>query len=418
MDLLGEFTNLVYTGEHPWEGKNMKRSFLILTIALISGRGVSAETLEVKPYGFFLPKYIFATAGLVSFTTPFHENQNEVAPSAAALADIGTNAHPRTTWQIGQSRFGVVFGYGSQLSGTLEVDFVNNLTAASPEFVLLAPRLRLAKIDYRISPTLALTFGQDWDIFNGGVGAYTYNTVGNYYQAGNVGFLRQQLVVRIGESRGWNLSLALGMPQKNDQTNARPGHDAGPELTLLPTTAANLTYKEDNTNFYGVSLIAGRVLYTPSTQSAHSASGISLFGLKDFGLISLHAKAYYGKNLHNLKTITLVSGGAINGQIFDVYEYGGFFTLNTMIEEVVGVFAGAGYGSVFNTNSIPAGAGLLGTILTGNRKLVVGADFRLRSNLYAYAEISSFRSRYNEGSPANINAYVATMVDVGMKLNI
>ena len=332
---------------------------------------VSGDRLEVKSYGFFLPKYIMASAGLVTFATHQMQHQNEVAPSAAAVGDLSNNSRARSTWQLGQSRFGVVFGYGPQLSGTLEVDFVNNVSAASSEFTLLAPRLRLAKIDYRISPTFAITFGQDWDIFNGGVGGYTYNTVGNYYQSGNVGFLRQQFIVKLGENQGWGLALALGMPQKNDQTSANPGMDGPPELTLVPTMAANLTYKEDNSNFYGVSLIAGRVLYSAKVTDAHSAAGISFFTLKDFGSVSLHGKVYYGKNLHNLKALTLSSGSILGGQSYDFYEYGGFFTLNTMLTEVMGVFVGAGYGSVFNPQDIPAGTGPAGNSFI--RQLEIGS---------------------------------------------
>ena len=394
----------------------MKRKIILLIIGSITTLGTAhAEELQIKLNGFILPKFIFSSSALNSFST-----QTETAPTAVSVGtgSSGLNSHPRTTWQIGQSRFGSNFKYGPKLTGKLEIDFFNN-NDASPEFSLLAPRLRIAKIDYKISDDLSLTAGQDWDIFNGDVGPFTYNVVGNYFQTGNVGFIRQQLALKSGGSTGLNVSIALGMPQKNDNSaTGAPVTDNTAELNLLPTFAMNMTYKQDEKSFFGMSAIASRILYTPSTDDFHSAFGLSAFIAQSFTGFELRAKAYFGRNLGNLNMLTLSNGGgsSLASNSYDFIEAGGFITGRIPIGELYGVFGGVGYATGLNAGDIPST--ISGNILTGNLKIGAGLDYSFVQNLKAYSEFSFLNSTYNQGSAGNVISYAAGVVDIGMKLDI
>ena len=377
---------------------------------------VAADEIEIKMTGFIMPKIIDASAGLMTFTT-----QTETAPTAVAPQQ-GVNSLNRTnraTWQIGQSRLGASFKYGPKATAKVEVDFFNN-NDASPEFALLAPRLRLAVAYYQFSENLLGFMGQDWDIFNAHVNPHTYNFVGYYYQAGNAGFIRQQLGFTLGKAQGVNFSLALGMPQKNDNSaQGTPVSDSKSETSKVPSFAAALSLKGEKDDIVGIAGIMSRVLYSTSFVDSHLAYGITLFTIKNFSAFQIRARAFYGQNMNNLNMQTLTSGSqnANTGQgAYDFREWGGFMTALFPLNGWWNVFFGLGIDSSVNPSGISAQ--IVGNLLTLNSKGSAGADFALSGNLKAYVELSFFASRYHEGLVNNPNTYQAQMIDVGVKFDI
>lgn len=251
---------------------------------------------------------VIASTGVQSFSWP-----TAVAITGAAnpvlLADPNAAL---LSFQVQQTRAGLIIGEGTPVKGQLEVDFVH-FDTSSPT-VQAFPRLRIALIDWTPAEGHHLFLGQTWDIFSP-VNSHTFNLVGNLFNAGNSGFMRHQL--------GWNgrfgdleVVVAAGMQ----------GANAGPtfnniERSATPTGSARLGYYLAPKSWFGVSAIASSLRFTSGTMRERRASfGASAFADLTFGPISLRAEAYVAQNMVNMGALTLGTGRF--GQ--DVMDAGGF----------------------------------------------------------------------------------------------
>src|SRR5262249_15952990 len=153
------------------------------------------------------------------------------------------------------------------------------------------------------------------------VAAHTANLVGNFYLAGNAGFMRQQAGYA-GKFGPVEAQLALGMPGSNNTAGV-----ANLGFGAIPTFALRVGYRLRRDSWVCVSGIATGMGFTnPATPRLTAeaerrvAWGANAFADLTFGTVNLRAKGYVGQNLANTGTLTL-AGGRFGA---DVRDAGGF----------------------------------------------------------------------------------------------
>ncbi len=193
--------------------KKKERSLrnILFLIAVIFPNPLWANDISYDFYGILKATSFYSSKPLNSFSYV-----NSSAPTGAAT-DQGQPVSFKNsgTWsqQVAQSRAGVNVSE-DKLLGNFEIDFIN--FAVSSPTTESHPRLRRAFVKYSISESHSLQMGQDWDTFSP-ARPTTLDYVGLYFNAGNVGFMRQQ-VKWLYHSKSFSSELSLGLPGKNPST--------------------------------------------------------------------------------------------------------------------------------------------------------------------------------------------------------
>jgi len=321
-----------YTLGHTQESSIKK---LILLSSLCLSHTLAAETLkgfETDAYGFIRASAIYSSGGVASFS-----NTNAVAPTHASARTNVQDDTSRLSFQLQQSRIGTTLKKQDILA-RLEFDFVD-FNKATPT-TQMVPRVRIASVTYGWENQKVI-IGQDWDLFSP-TSAFTYNYVGNYFLAGNAGFMRQQLQYLRTEG-DYELGGAIGLANSNPTAK-----ENDTELSRSPSYAARISKKLDNGKV-GLSGIYAHLSYRANEVISKDAYGINAFYEKTFGLLAFRSEAYYGQNLANLGALTLGKGTSEA----DVKEFGGYASAQYKLSEKNFVFGGAGIAKVDNRSVIP-----------------------------------------------------------------
>lgn len=270
----------------------------------------------IKVYGILNTRVVASSGGVESYGQP-----NASAPTSAANSVIG-NAQDRRrlSFQAAQTRIGFKINESDNLSGQLEFDFVD-FKKATPT-VASTPRVRLAKVQYKMGGGHALVMGQDWDV-HAPVNPHGINLVGALFLAGNTGFIRQQVKYLYSADR-FEFVAGVGI------AGANIGSKDGPlELDSTPSVAAQGVYKF-TAGRIGLSAIGAQLpfaLGTPQERKA-LAYGTSIFSeLNPTASTNIRVEVNYGQNTANLGLVTLASGNAAN----DNQELGGFISARQAI---------------------------------------------------------------------------------------
>lgn len=283
---------------------------------------------------------IIGTNGVQTFAWP-----NASAITAAANpALVGAPDDAYLSFQVQQTRVGLVAGEGTDVLGKLEIDFIH-FDQSSPT-VQAFPRLRIALLDWTVAPGHRLLLGQTWDIF-APLNTHTVNLVGNLFQAGNSGFMRHQ-AGWIGRFDALEVALMVGFQ----------GANTGPsfsnlEQSFTPTGAARITYNFGATGSVGVSGIGSALRFTDpmgGPEQRRAAFGGNVFADLTFGPLNLRAEGYIAQNLANMGALTLGSGR----YGVDVADAGGWISGRVTLGEhaVYAMFGGAG---VFDPSQVVPG---------------------------------------------------------------
>ena len=337
----------------------------------------------VQGYGFIIPTIVGASAGVDSFS-----QNNASAFTSAAHPLLATSPDQGAlTFQVAQSRFGIVVGASPKVRGRLELDFID-FTKSSP-MMTAVPRLRRATVEYTLNETDLLTLGQEYDLFSYLV-PHTYNFVGHYYQAGDSGFMRQQLIW-LRNTGSTEYGAALGL----QTSNATPSMN-NLELSLRPTLALRWASLGAQSK-WGISSIATQILVDRVANQYRSAWGLNAFAeLKTSdSAFNLRAEAYGGRNLANLSMLSLSFGNSVA----DVSEVGGWLTGRWGISSQTGVFGGVGYAQVLNPQQMLASYSVTsngssnsyqlsgtGPGIERNGTLRLGMDYKPEPNLTWFLE--------------------------------
>ena len=384
---------------------------ILATVTLLSTGVASAATLQgfdATAYGFIKASAIYSTEAVGSFN-----NTNMSAPTHA-LVDTGANRESRLSFQTAQSRVGAILKKGDNLSGKIELDFID--FAKSSPTTQMNPRVRIAAVTYSWGNNKVIV-GQDWDLFSP-VNGYTFDIVGMYFKAGNSGFMRQQAQY-LKTSGAWELGGAVGLNAAN------PGvSDTDTEYSKAPTYALRLSRKLE-AGRVGVSGIYSRIdLYNPNGSPQvnpngkhHESYGANIFFERNIGQLGLKAEAYYGQNMDNLGTLTL--SRAANG--IDTKEYGGFLSAQYQVIEKNFIFGGVGIAKIDNpsdmanvaTATTPATPA--SNFLASNSVLRVGWEYKVTEDFSWISEISHFTTNTKVAGD-NYKLAVADTIESGVQL--
>lgn len=230
---------------------------------------------------------------------------NASAPTSAQNPALVPHADdPHLSFQVQQTRLGMVLGEGTDFRGQVEVDFIH-FDQSSPT-TLAYPRLRIASIEWHFAPKQRLFLGQTWDLFgntNGSLLSHSMNLVGTLFQAGNIGFMRQQA--------GWSgrfgdveLAAAAGLQGANNGPSFN-----NIEQSATPTGSARVMVHLGENGVVGASALATSLRFSSGSDlERRTAAGGQLFADLSLGPINLRAEAYIAQNLANLGALNLGQG--------------------------------------------------------------------------------------------------------------
>jgi hypothetical protein len=343
----------------------------------------------VSLYGFIQPSWIGASTGVDSFSQP---NMSAYTAASNPVLDPNFN-RAQSSFQVAQSRFGLLVKPEEKFSGRIEMDFVN-FSKASPTTQAL-PRLRRASIDYKTSENVTFRFGQDWDLMQAQM-PFTYNWVGHYFETGDIGFMRIQAMALV-QSGDFEHGFAVGLPTSNGD----PANNAI-EVGMVPTVSFREVYKSHEGTQLGFAVIGSSLLPASKTGDRFFAGAGTLFGgTKVTPALEILAKAYIGQNTSNLGMLGL---GYTNGISPSIREAGGYLTGRATLSESIALFGGLGGSWVLNTSDLSpsynvsaAGAYSLsgnGTGILYNLTARLGGEWKAEKNLAFFLELASLHTKY------------------------
>jgi len=247
-------------------------------------------------------------------------------------------------FQTQQTRLGLVIGEGGPIIGQVEVDFVDYTKSSPAQSTTI--RVRQAFAEWTINENHKLSLGHRWDVFSP-LNSHTYDIVGGMFQAGNAGFMRQQLIYT-GTAGSFEGVLALGLTQQNN-TNAF----TNVEYNRMPTIAARASYRPGKATWVGVAVIGTRLAFDAAkpTEKARLSLGANVFADLTRGALNLRAEAYGGQNLNNLGLLVLGQGTRTQ----DVQEVGGYASAKVTLAKEHAVHVVVGGAFVLNTEDLPLG---------------------------------------------------------------
>lgn len=311
-----------------------------------------------RVYGLLKPTIAVSSGAVESFSNP-----NMVAMTAAGNPVLSNSpAQARLSFQIQQSRLGVWFGEGTPYRAQVELDFVD-FTKASPTVAAL-PRLRIAKLEWSPIKEFTLVAGQDWGLEQP-VNPHGINLVGGAFQAGNTGFMRQQVKV-IGKLGDFEVAAAAGL-----QNNNNTAKDGLVELSLTPTAAARAQWNVGGRGRLGASFIGTSTLLRGGPTPLRTFAGeVGIYGdvniLKDW---NVRFEGYWGQNAANLYLLALGQGRAgatVNDGAVNIRELGGFISTRFLLGGPVSMYGTIGGASVLNADDVVPSYNYSGTVDPAN----------------------------------------------------
>lgn len=362
--------------------KNSKL-FIISIISLLFIQRTFSETAKFEPYGFLKTSVMYGTDPILSFS-----NTNMVAPTSAANKGLYTQGNDRTSFQVAQSRLGTKINGPQDISGLLEIDFID-FSQSSPT-TQTRPRLRRIYVEKKFSDSFSVQVGQDWDTFSP-FRPDTYDIIGLYFNGGNIGFMREQIKVK-KKIKKVTLEVALGQANKNTNLGNNQVEEDN-QLSLAFNVKGDLGEKSS----IALSGITGKMSYnnTQNQTPYGVALGYQCKGLGKDEFSKLTFEGYYGKGLSNLNLLDLPG---------DTYaeSLGGYITYQRELYKDYQVRLGQGFAkrslagaSVLSTNKSYSNLGL-------NENLVSRFSLtRKFSELQVYSEFSHFESSYDRKSKSN-----------------
>lgn len=286
-------------------------------LLLLSAAASAADAPQVSLYGALRPTLSFADGAVASYGRP-----NEAAITAAANPRIVADAEAaRLSWQVAQSRFGLRAKAG-QATGVLELDFID-FNVASPT-VGAKPRLRIATVDWAFAPGTHLTVGQTWDAF-APLNPLHRNLVGGSFQAGNVGFMRQQAILD-HKAEAVHLTAAVGMAGSNNGLA-----DGGLELTPAPSATGRAGLRVGEAGELALSGFWARVGLQDAegaVQHTQAWGALASAELKPAPRTQLRGEAFVGQDLQSTGMLSLAQARlGPDGGLIDLREAGGWISL-------------------------------------------------------------------------------------------
>jgi opacity protein-like surface antigen len=373
----------------------------------------------IRPYAVLKPVLVFSGRPVESFSQP-----NASAVTAAGNPVLAALPHEAGyTLQVAQSRLGFWFAEGQPVRGQFELDFVD-FGKSSPT-VQAVPRLRIAKVEWALSDSTLLSVGQDWDLW-GSVNPHTIDLVASSFQAGNTGFMRQQIKL-IWQNESLEVSGALGLPVVNAASKALI-----PEHNGLPSLAARAALIFGPVGRIGVNGWATSLRFAPNTpaEAKSFAGAFGIYGdVTPVERLNLKFEGYWGQNFANTGALALGTGRATvnattgEAEVIDLTEVGGFLSAKYGFDATHSIYGSFGiahilnpedvipsynYGSATPDPSLPASAAVLagtGPGMKQNLTVKLGYEYRYSKAIAFLVEGFLFKSQHvlNADADADID---------------
>lgn len=219
---------------------------------------------------------------------------------------------------MAQTRIGTKLSSGPA-SAMVELDFIDfNLSNPTTG---AKPRLRQATVGYDAGNHTHITLGQTWDAF-APLNPFHRNYVGGSFTAGNLGFMRDQLIVT-HKTKAAEFTGAAGFIGSNNSTS-----DGAIEANPVPTVSARAGLLLAEKKQIGAAGFYGQV--PVSLDDKTIAWGANVFAdLKLGKKAALRGEAYVGQNLAATGMLTLAQPvvDADTGNIHDIKETGGWLSM-------------------------------------------------------------------------------------------
>jgi hypothetical protein len=394
-----------------------KLATVALAALLIPSDAFSA--VDVKLTGFIKAGVIGSTRSVQSFGYEEYTAPTAARPEITLANGSTVNDDGGLSFQTAQTRFGLAASIDENTKGVLEFDFVD-FTKSSPT-TQMYPRVRIAKIEYRFNEHTLLQAGQDWDIF-APLNTFSYNYVGTNFQAGNLGFMRQQAIV-VFSGDNFEQKAALGLFAANPTSSL-----TDIERSDIPTVAYSAAWGS-TPNRFGLSAIYSKFIVRPAgSRELTDMYGLNVFAEQKLGSFDLRAEAYYGQNTGNAGTLSLSTRPTVRPApatppattptvyLEDLREAGGWVSARMPLSETTNLFGTIGYAQILNAEDVsPIPASATATTQINNIKqnlaTKIGTDHKLTDKLSVYGEATYFNTLF--AGPGTAEAYVA---DVGLFL--
>lgn len=282
---------------------------LLAAIVGLCGTAQAEEPLKITPYGFINPTLIVTYGEPETFG---RANAGALTAAANPVLDPVEEGLTKTL-QVAQSRIGIKIESPHQVTGTLEIDFID--FQKSTPTLAMAPRLRVASVAAKLDENHQIVAGQLWDL-HAYVQPFHTNFVGAHFQAGNSGFMRLQLQW-LYNTPGLEVGAALGMPAANAGSVL-----SELERASLPTAATRLIFKlgEQGASKVGASAIVGALELAPD--DLHLSFAGALLADLSAGALGVRAEAYMAQNASNISLLSLSHGHPAA----DLREVGGWLS--------------------------------------------------------------------------------------------
>lgn len=393
-------------------------SCTVLPFFVLAGTAQAAP-ITFEPYGFLKSTIVSSEHALNSFAAGTFQAPTEVAnyESTPANTDPAFLSRPFTSFQIAQSRIGALVKAGEPVSAKVEVDFLD--LARGNAIGVTGPRLRLAEIYYKPTPSLTLRIGQGWSTFYA-VGPHTVNFIGNGFRAGTSGFLNEQAEIKwtVG---AFQIFGAIAQKGRVAAFNVKTTDTAHDESELgAPSLVGKVEWSDVNQRA-GFAIVRAEIDAAASTSAPTSAGlassdsnpmGGKVYYTGKLNQFDFRAEYFQGQNLNDLNFLTLAQRSVSANGVDNVREHGFFASLKYTLNSIHSVYGGYGREDIQNTvESLVAGA------LISNEAVRIGYQAQLSEGLVFLTEVTHFASEYTAKAPAVQGIRNAFLGEVGLILN-
>lgn len=383
--------------------------------AMLMASGVS-RAVTVDMYGFLKASFLHSDNSISSFGIDSVHAPTEAANqrTASATQDAEYKKQSKDSFQVAQSRFGVVLKKNEKLSGKIEfdmVDFTNHPIGKN------SARVRLVEVLYDFNEKVSMRIGQGWSTF-AGLPVHSFNIVGGTHRSGGSGFLAQQaeLKYKLGE---WSFYGSLA--QKGRNTTGYTNNSGANTVPTQDVSSRGLPQANVKAEYLtkvhkaGVAYTYARFDFDNAPTAAVRGDSSHSYGAKayyqgTFGKFEFRSEIYQGANLNDLYFLTLAERSLSAVKYHDLQELGYFVSGKYIFEG--GHYTYGGYGSAEITSSLSR---VMTDKIVSNSHTRLGYAYVIEEGFVAFLEGTRYETGYKKGSGKDKSLDHALMVESGVQ---
>lgn len=341
----------------------------------------------------FKPSYIFSDRELSSFSY-----NNSTAPTGASKFGSELDEDMRSSFQLMQSNFNISITQNDLILNT-KFDFVD-FKKASPSFQL-SPRMIELYVSY-----INLKVGLQKDLFSP-LSPKTYNSVGENFYSGDLGYYRNQLVYAKNTH-----SFSIGQQAPNIEISEDFEKEIETNFLL------QYLYDKSNEDFrYGFSLSYIYFEQFSNSNKVNDSKGINIFYQSSPTSNHLFkSELYWGTNLTYAGYFALSEPSTKN----DLNEWGGYLEYEYVASSTNSFILGYSRAEVGNTEHQIEHVEVLDEVISkgiaSNEKVYISNWHNYAKNFKIISEFSFYQTKFNEGN-SKLDHQSAIVLQLGALIN-